>query len=152
MPVYTDQTNKPALLPEGDHIFEVTKFECGISNGGKTSGSDKYEVTLRIEPQGNTIKENLIDHESCAWKLDCFLKCCGVTIAKGERYEFRQDLAAANNCRWINPVGFRGWCRVIQEHYTTKDGKPGTSNKLGIFYTDKEKLAPIPQPDLDDGF
>lgn len=150
MPVYTDQTNKPALLPEGDYIFEVTKFECGISNGGKTSGSDKYEVTVRIDQHGNTINENLIDHPSCAWKLDCFVKCCGVQIAKGERFEFRQDLAQANDCRWVNPIGLRGWCRVIQETYTRKDGKPGSANQIAVFYTDKEKLAPVVQPEPQD--
>lgn len=150
MPVYTDQTNAPSLLPEGDFIFEVTKFECGISNGGKTSGSDKYEVTVKIEQHGNTIKENLIDHPSCAWKLDCFVKCCGVTIAKGERFEFRQDLAQANDCRWVNPIGLRGWCRIIQESYQRKDGKPGTANRIAVFYTDKEKLAPVVQPEPED--
>jgi hypothetical protein len=154
MPVYNDNTNTPELIPSGDYIFTVKKFECGISNGAKTNGSDKYEFELEIEGKGRTVLESLIDHPSCAWKLDCFLKCCGITIAKGESYEFRQDLAQANDRRWVNPIGLRGWCSVVVEEYTRRDGKKFKYNKIGVFYTDKEKLAPIPQPDgeFDGGF
>lgn len=157
MPTYNDNTNQPTLLPPGDYIFTVEEFECGISKGGKTSGSDKYDMKLKIESGQSTgiVRDNLIDHPSCNWKMDCFLKCCGVQIAKGESYEFRHDLSQANDVRWVNPIGLRGWANVIVEDYVTASGKPGKSNRVAIYYTDKEKLTPVGQVEsdqLNDGF
>jgi hypothetical protein len=153
MPVFNDSENMVPLVPEGDYIFCVVGFEIGISNGAKTRGSERYEVELELEGDGHgkKINEGLIDHESTGWKLDCFLKSAGVNLVKGKAYDFREDLAKSNNVPWVNPLGLRGWCRVIQDTLpprTEEDAKAikaGTKkatvlNKVAVFYTDRPKL------------
>jgi hypothetical protein len=141
MPTYTDAPPKTfTVLPEGDYIFHVTNFEIGISTGGKTSGSEKYQVTLEIEGKGADLDETLIDHPNTIWKVEAFLKSCGVVLKKGEPYEFRKDKADETGIRWIDPIGMRGWCKLTHEPYTTKAGKNITVNRVALFYTDKEKL------------
>lgn len=147
MPVYTDQTNAPSLLPEGDYIFEVTDYEVGMAKGAKTAGSDIYILKLNIEGKGNTIEERLIDHPSTLWKMDCFLKCCGVEILKGESYEFRKQIAEGTGVRFVKLEGLRGWCRIVVESYVKRDNSEGKANRVAIFYTDKEKLKPTAEYD-----
>lgn len=149
MPTFKNEEARKPYIPAGDYIFCVREFECGLSNGGKTSGSDKYDLTLEIEGAGHTVFEGLIDHKTTAWKINTFLKCCGVKLAEGEAFEFRKDLAESNGVRWVNPLGLRGHCALIVDTYEKKSdekGKPtGKSNKLAIFYTDRTKLPPNAQ-------
>lgn len=140
MPVFNDSNNVPALLTESDYTFCVVGFEIGVSNGPSTRGSEKYLLDLEIEPSGKHIDETLIDHPKTGWKIDCFLKASGVQIPKGQAFEFQEDKAKSNNVPWVNPLGLRGWCRVVVEEYTRKDGAPGKANKVAVFYTDKPKL------------
>jgi hypothetical protein len=143
MPVFNDSEAKVfTLLPDGDYVWRCTEFEIGIMTGGKTNGSEKYSLKLGIEGKDCEIFETLIDHKSVAWKIDTFLKSGGVQLAKGESFEFRADLAQEKKVRWINPLGLRGWCRLYTDNYTKRDGSPGKSNKVEVFYTDKPKLAP----------
>lgn len=143
MPVFNDSQNIPPVVPEGDYVFCVVGFECGISSGGKTAGSDKYDVELEIEPSGKRVTEFLIDHPSCSWKIDTFLKSCGIQLAKGEAFEFREDIASATGVRWVNPLGLRGHCRLYVEEYTPKGGtEKRKANKVAVFYTDRPKLEP----------
>lgn len=141
MPKFNDSENRVMMVSEGDYIFCVVDFGCKISTGAKTRGADQFELEIEIEPKGSMVFETLTDHESCLWKIDTFLKSAGVTLAKGEAYEFREDTAKEKGVCWINPLGLRGWCRVIEDSYT----KPGTTNpikknKIGTFYTDRPKL------------
>ena len=140
MPKFNDSENRAPFQPEGDYVFCVTEFEIGISNGQKTAGCEKYEVTLEIEGPGNQVFENMIDHESCSWKIDTFLKSAGVKLAKGEAFEFRKDTAERKGVRWVNPLGLRGHCRLIVEEYE-KNGQKRKTNRVAVFYTDKPKLA-----------
>ena len=142
MPKFNDSENIPPLLPEGDYVFCVTDFDSKISQGAKTRGSDMFELTLAIEPTGKQVYDNLIDHSTCGWKIDTFLKSAGVKLAKGESFEFRQDLANANAVKWVNPLGLRGWCRLVQEELPPKEGRKAlTVNKVATYYTDKAKIS-----------
>lgn len=144
MPVFNDAENRDfKIVPEDDYIFRVTDFTSGLSKGGKTSGSPNYEADLLLEGQDATIPEHLIDHPSCAWKLDTFLKSAGIQLKKGENYEFQEDKARELDVRFINPIGLRGWCRVRIEEYQKKNGTTGKANKVAIFYTNKEKLPAL---------
>jgi len=144
MPKFNDATNMPPMLPDGDYIYQVAEFTCGIQNGGKTGGSDNFKIILHIEPTGNRVHETMIDHPSCNWKIDCFLKSAGIKLTKWEGYEFVQDKAEAAGVRWINPIGLRGWCHIGVETLPAKDNRPAREiNKVSVFYTDKEKLAPL---------
>lgn len=142
MPTFND-SEAIQLLPSCDAKWTVTDFTIGISKGQKTRGSEQYEVHLSLKTadgaQGRT-RENLIDHASCAWKIDTFLKSGGVNLVKGQRFSFRADEAARDGIAWINPVGLRGWCRVVVEVFERQDKTKGESNKIATFYTDREKL------------
>jgi hypothetical protein len=142
MPVFNDSENMIPVVPEGDYIFCVLNFECKISNGPKTRGCDQFEVELILESSGKKITEYLTDAPTTSWKIDTFIKCAGVKLAKGEKFEFRQDLAG-DGVRFIDPIGLRGWCRVTQEEVPANgQRKAFMANKIATFYTDKEKLAP----------
>ena len=141
MPVFGDSNNVPPLLPEGDYVFCVVGFECKISQGPKTRGSDQFEVELEIEPSGKKVNEIMTDHPSCSWKIDTFLKASGIKLAKGAAFEFRQDVALASDVPWVNPLGLRGWCRITQEEVPAKENRKAfTVNRVGTFYTDRPKL------------
>lgn len=146
MPTFNDSNNIPALLPEADYVFCVVGFDCMISKGKETGGSDLFEVELEIEPSGKTVYERLIDHKSTSWKIDTFLKSAGIQLKKGESFEFREDKAKSLGIRWINPLGMRGWCRITVEPYikTNADGskQEKKANKIAMFYVDKPKLQP----------
>ena len=156
MPTFNDSEARLPFQPEGDYVWCVIEFGSKISSGGKTAGSDLYEVTLEIEPKGSRCFESLIDHEATAWKIDTFLKSAGVKIAKGEAFDFRKDVVENANAaeanekkpmKWVNPLGLRGWCHLVVEEYNGKK-----RNKVAIFYTDKAKLPPrvIAAPATDD--
>jgi hypothetical protein len=145
MPVFNDSENMKPFLPEGDYTFRVIGFEIGISNGAQTRGSESYEVKMEVEGHGNTVYETLIDHPKTTWKLDVFLKCCGIKLNKGESFEFRRDKAEQAGVRWVNPIGHRGHFRVFVDEY--KDRK---KNKVMTFYTDRGALDPILPPEEDD--
>jgi hypothetical protein len=151
MPTFNDSDNLPTHVPEGDYIYTVTGFEQKISAGGKTAGATKYSLTLEIETRagerGPKCFENLIDHASTNWKIDTFLKSAGVTLSKGQGFEFNADDAAASGASFVEPVGLRGWCRLIVEEYPLNSGK--RRNKVAVFYTNKAKVparvaAPAP--------
>jgi hypothetical protein len=92
------------------------------------------------------IRETLIDHESCIWKIDSFLKACGIRqLKKGQAFHFEKDKAEKLGVPWINPMGLRCPALIAHDQYTsTKSGKEVTKNVVGTYYTDKEPLAPDP--------
>lgn len=144
MPKFNDSENKTfTILPEGDYVFRVIGFEVGISKGGKTAGSDTYEVEVIFEGTGGRCWENLIDHPLTDWKIDTFLKSANVSLKAGTGFEFTAERARSNGVPFVNPYGLRGHCRVAVDEYNGKK-----RNKISIFYTDKPKLARhIPDPD-----
>lgn len=143
MPVFNDSENIPSLVPEGDYIFCVMGHERKISKGRKTAGCYMDELKITLEPSGCRVFESLIDHDSCAWKYDTFLKSSGVKIAKGQSFSFDSQDAGSPGLAYVNPLGLRGWCKVIVEDVTDMGGnRTGKQrNRLAVFYTDKEKLA-----------
>jgi hypothetical protein len=151
MPVFKDSENQKPFVPPGDYIFRVVDFEIGISTSQKTNGSEKYELEVELEGQGKKVQTLLIDHESCAWKLDTFLKSAGVQLRRGEAYDFRKDRAEATGVRWVNPIGLRGWCKVGTKPGLKDPSK--TFNEIEVFYTDREKLHPVVEvPEEDQPF
>ena len=149
MPTFKNQENQTHVLhPEGDYHFTVTGLETGIQSGsGKTVGSPFWELKLAID-KGGVVYEKLIDHPTCDWKIDTFLKCTNAAPPVGVAFEFDADAAASAGIHWIDPIGLRGTCRLIVEEYT----KQGTTekrkiNRVGTFYTDKPKLPRAPKPE-----
>lgn len=154
MPVFQDTPARTfELPPEGDQILRVVGFEIGISNTGKTNGSEQYDVTFQSESNGATFDCTLWDHPNTWWKVDNWLKSSGVPLSKGQAFEFRADVANQKRVLWVDPIGLR--CHAKVTH------RPGTKDpskrfaEVAIFYTDKPKLprhvedapASEPQPD-----
>lgn len=149
MPKFTDAENKTyILLPEGDYKYMVTDWEIGISTGPATAGSEKYTAKFTlIDHPGSELRETLIDHPKTGWKIDTFLKSAGIKPGKDEDFAFKPNEQSKcdpeTGLLWINPIGLRGWCKLIQEDYVTKAKTTIKINKVSIFYTDKEKLPQI---------
>lgn len=129
------------MVPAGDYIFCVVGFECKISQGKVTRGCDQFKLELEIEPKGSICLEDLFDHANTGWKIDTFLKSANVKLPKDSSFEFREDTAKDKGVPWINPLGLRGWCRLIEDEYM-KSGETTKrkTNRVDSFYTDKPKL------------
>src|SRR5580692_8792833 len=112
MPQFNDSENKLMASKPGDYILRVLSFDKKLSKGAKTAGCELYEMKLGVEQNGSVVSEmfdNLIDHDSCHWRWDVFMKSCGVKIAKGESFSFDATDAAQQNIRHIDIRGLRGW-------------------------------------------
>lgn len=143
MPSYKfgDQDNLEfKLLPEGNYQFEVTKVATGIQNGGKTNGSDIVDIDFKLFDETGelvgTNNERLIMHERTAWRVDTFLKSAnflvdGRPLQKDDAVDLCEDTL----------IGLRGWCFVVQEPYTKKNGEEMTINRVKQWITNKDKLA-----------
>jgi hypothetical protein len=148
MPTFTNQENQSFIVhPAGDYVFRVTGMESGIQSGqGKTCGSPYWELKLALE-KGGVVFERLIDHPTCSWKIDTFLKCTGAAPAPNTPFEFEESAAESAGCQWINPVGLRGWCHLIVDDYQKAGSTtPIKRNKVQTFFTDKPKLQRIEEP------
>lgn len=108
MPTFNDSNSFVQNVPPGEYKFEVTDMIAQTSKGGKTAGADVYRMVLEVQDHGCRVWENLIDHETCSWKIDVFLKSCGIRLNKGEHFEFVKNRADRLNCRWIDPIGLKG--------------------------------------------
>lgn len=163
MPTYQDADNIVPFVPEGDYTLTVTGMDSGISKGAKTAGSDQYKVELSVDGHGCIVRETLTDHPSCAWKIDCFLKSCGIRMPKGVVYELTTS-KKHNMGDWnsrvesfpkigdvgfvVNPLGFRCHAKLVVEDWVSKDQtKRGKQNRVAVFYTDRPALTPVAAPE-----
>jgi hypothetical protein len=146
MPVFNDSEPQGELLPEGDYLLTVESMQQVLSRGPKTAGADVYEFKFRATKDGRMsfVKDNLIDAPSSAWKLDIFLKACGLKLAKGEPWEFAESVAAKKGCKWIDPLQLRCWAHVYVDTYKRTDGSQGQSNKVGTYLLNKGVVAAEP--------
>lgn len=145
MPIFQDSESPYAIVPEGDYILCVYEFTTDISTGKKTNGAKRYNIVFNIEGTDSKLKEQLIDHESCVWKLDTFLKSCGIrSLKKGQQWEFEKEDAEAEGVPWINPMGLRCHAAVVHDKYTSQRGNEVTKNRVAAFHTDRPVLPPDP--------
>ena len=111
------------LLEPGNYIAIVAEAREGTSNAGNP------KIDLKLEVGGAIVFDTLTFIESAGWKIDTFLKACGLAPAKGEFVEL-----TAEKC--INAVG-----RV---RIGTKPGLKDPSkvyNSVEGWLTDRESLA-----------
>src|SRR4029450_503655 len=144
MPIFRDAEPTGTIVPEGEYVLSVKRFEQNLSTGAKTKGSDMYEVVFEIEPGKGQCIERLIDHPSTDWKIDLFLKSAGVQLTKGQPYEFNLERAKAKNARWVNPLGLRCWAHVVIESYEKRGGGVGRKNAVAAFLIGNGKVPPAP--------
>lgn len=147
MPVFTDSEFAFQVVPEGDYTLTVFEFSTDLSTGKKTNGSERFNVVFNIEGTGSKVRETLIDHESCLWKIDAFLKACGIRqLKKGQAFHFEKDRAEELGVPWINPMGLRCQAQIGIDHYTSqRSGKEVEKNVVVTYYTDKDALRPDPE-------
>jgi hypothetical protein len=148
MPKFTDAEPKQFFSKPGDYIFQVLSFDKKLSRGPKTTGCDLYELKIGVEQNGKVVSElyeNLVDHDSMRWKWDCFLKSAGVKLVKGEDYSFDKSEAEANEWRFIEIRGLRGWFTIGMKppRNATDSAK---YNEVIAWITNKEKLLPVAPP------
>lgn len=151
MPVFKNQENKVSvLLPPGDYIYTVVNYESGLQTGnGKTAGSPFWELHLEItDPKKQTasVYERLIDHPSCDFKIDTFLKSAGVQLDPGTSFEFDERIAMESGYQHVDVIGLRGWCALVVDEYDKKGGGTAKRNKVSAFLTNRPKLGRVSPP------
>lgn len=144
MPIFQDSESPFEIVPEGDYTLTVFEFTTDLSSGKKTNGKERFNIIFNIEGTKSKVRETLIDHESCIWKIDAFLKACGIrNLQKGQAFHFEKDRAEELEVPWINPMGLRCRATVGQETYTSnRTGNPVTKNVVLSYDTDAEIIKP----------
>lgn len=147
MPVFTDSEFAYQTVPEGDYVLTVFEFTTDLSSGKKTNGCERFNVVFNIEGTSSKVRETLIDHESCLWKIDAFLKACGIrSLKKGQAFHFEKERAEELEVPWINPMGLRCHAQLGIDTYTSqRSGKEVEKNVVNTYYIDKEALKPDPE-------
>lgn len=147
MPVFQDSESAYQVVPEGDYTLTVFEFMTDLSGGKKTSGCERFNIVFNIEGTNSKLRENLIDHKDCIWKIDAFLKSAGIrNLKKGQAFHFEKDKAEELGVPWINPMGLRCQANVGHDKYTSqRSGKEVTKNVVVTFYTDRDIVKPDPE-------
>lgn len=142
MPVYQfqDSENIPAVVEAGDYVIRVTETKFGLSQAGNA----KVDLTLQIEKTGTILYDTLTFTDKAFWRIDTFLKSCGVKLAKGQGVEFDPDVEPGPGEVFIPLVGLRGWATLFVDEYPKDSGRK--KNKVLMWITNKEKLARIAPP------
>lgn len=129
------------LLPEGDYLFVIKKFEKGRFNGNsKTPPCNKAIVTFEVYTQNGEkaeITENFLLLDILKWKLAQFFASIGM---------LEKDGAARMN--WSPElIGKQGVCKVSIRTYQ-KDGTDRKINYIKELYPSyaQPALAPPVQP------
>lgn len=134
------------LIANGDYPFEIVGVDFGISNGGKTSGSDTMELKVAFfkdktfETRVAQWTEYLIFHKTCEWKIDVFTKCANMLVGgKAPDHQTEVDYSEATL------LGLRGWA-TVRSHVPDSDknkpaGEQRRFNHVEMWITNKEKLA-----------
>lgn len=129
------------LLPEGDYVFVIKKFDKGRYDGGdKIPPCPKAIVTFSVYNDGQCvdIQENFLLHKKMEWKLSEFFSSIGLK-KKDEpvRMLWTPEL-----------IGKQGVCKVILHSYQ-KDGETRQTNRIDKLYPSyaQPTLAPpVQQP------
>lgn len=134
---FEDRENLQAIEPQ-DAIVEVINYAFGLS---KTGGHPQVILKCRVEGHGVTFEEYLTSSPAGAWRIDTFLKSCGVDVKVGQNVEFDPEefeAAKAEGAVCVELQGLRGWVSIIKEPGQKDPNK--FYNKVGIWYTNKAKL------------
>lgn len=114
------------VLPEGDYLFSVKKFERARHNGSeKIPPCNKAVLTLALRGAGGSgeVQTNLYLHSKFEWKL------CQFFTAVGQR---RHGETVRMN--WGAVAGASGYCHVGVRKWTGNDGKEREGNEITEFY------------------
>lgn len=147
---FRDSDNLVMLIEPGDYVLEVVGYELKLS----TKGDPQIEVDVvnvdpktldRIPGKSTKFKDTLTLSEKAGWRVDTFLKSCGIQIAKDAEVEFDPEQRDDGKV-FVDLRGLRGWALVGQEPGTKDPTKK--FQKVVTWYTNKEKIARRPYPSL----
>ena len=114
------------LLPEGDYLFSVAKFERARHNGSeKIPPCNKAVLTLSLRgKQGSgSVQTKLYLHNKFEWKLCQFFIAIGF-MKRDEKYR----------PNWSAVPGASGYCHIDVRKWTGNDGREHESNEVTEFY------------------
>jgi hypothetical protein len=113
------------VLPPGDYPAVVVKANVGLVQSGKYTGSEKMELSLRVNNQ-NTVRDNLIWAQGMHWKLTKFVEATHFAKA-GERANLTAENVISLSCI----------VTLTQQEVDGKNGKM-TVNRISDY-----KLGPM---------
>lgn len=142
MPVFTFEDSEPKsfeLLKPGKYRGNVAECSFEISNGPSTRGSDVMKITIDFVHGDGVVpvREQLIFHPSCVWKLDLFAKAFNLLIdgkppVKGQAIDWSEIIV----------IGLQGWVMIGPS--TPKPGGNGkTYNEIRSYLADEPKLPKL---------
>lgn len=121
-------------LPIGEYECVISEVKIGKSEGTKTAGCDKLDITLTvredIEQEGKKRKffDSIIFAPSLGWKIQQFFKACA--FEDGKSFNTIQEVAQA--------VAYRS-VRIKNKHEVQTVGKnAGRTNDKIDFYKESE--------------
>lgn len=111
------------LLEPGEYIAFVEEAREGTSEKGNP------KIELKLSVCGSTVYDTLVFTETAAWRIDCFLKACGLAPEKGAFI----DVTARTCERAVGRVriGTRPGLKDLSKVY----------NCVEAWLTDKESVA-----------
>ena len=125
------------VLPEGDYIFMVKKFERAWHSGSEKIPHCKKAVLTLVVSNGDVqgkVQTTLFLHTNFMWKLGQFF----VAISQCKRGETIRP-------NWGAVPGSGGVCHVGVRKWMGNDGKERESNEITEFY-DPENAPSVSQP------
>lgn len=131
--VIEDDGREFIILPEGDYIFTVTRFERGRFPGSeKMAACNKASLVLQVETDKGTgiCYTDIFLSRRLEWKIASFFRCIGQK-QHGERLVMD----------WNRVVGKRGRGHFKPETYTSK-GEEREKNTVTKFYDYDRKYFP----------
>lgn len=133
------------LKKPGDYPVEIIGYKFGLSKDGDAQIELKFSTVdpKTLEPDATSGKgqERLTLSEKATWRVDTFLKCCGVVVPMDSEVEFDPDeMEKPENAGkfFVDLRGLRGWASIINEQDQNKPDRK--YNKIGTWYTNKPKL------------
>lgn len=125
------------LLPEGDYMFTIKKFEKARFEGSeKLSACNKAVVTFTVQtPDGRTteITENYLLHKKMEWKLSEFFAAVGM----------KKKDEPVKMCWTPELIGKQGVCKIVVHKYK-KDNEDRQTNRIDKLYPSYAQPAIAP--------
>lgn len=127
---YTDADNVSIrAIDPGDYDVTVTGFEFGMAK----TGTDKLDLTLRVEELGADLKESIFFTPKAQWKFDLVLKC----FAPSKNVQLPQKgMAIQIDPNFVQTyiMGGRGRVTVKNEEYPIGSGEE--RSRVSIYHPD----------------
>ena len=142
---HNEQSRVFEVLEDGDYKLTVFEFSTALSSGEATKNAECYNVVFAVEGSDVKLREQLIDHPKTLWKVNLFLKACGIILEEDEDYHSEKGTAENLGFAWVNPMGLRCHATIGKRKYTSKkSGREVEVNDIVSYLTDRGMLKTDP--------